>query len=152
MVAEFECLIDIKEIDEMLAETVETLSGASSVKAGYFEGKAYPNGFEIAKNALVQEYGTIEDGGFIPPRPFLTNAMKNERKWKNILNSEMDKGRDLSQALARVGEEMRSDIVRSIDENIPPANAASTVKAKGSSHTLIDNGTLKGSASYEVSK
>lgn len=150
--AEFECLIDIKEIDEMLAETVETLSGASSVKAGYFEGKAYPNGFEIAKNAIVQEYGTLDEGGFIPPRPFLTNAMKNERKWENILNAELDKGRNLSQALARVGEEMRRDINKSIDSNIPPPNAQSTIDKKGSSHPLIDDGVMKRSTSYEVEK
>jgi len=150
--ADFDCNIDIREIDEMIAETAGALTGASSVKAGYFEGKAYPNGFEFAENALVQEYGTIENGGFIPPRPFLTNAMKNERKWETILNAELDKGRDLSQALTRVGEEMRNDIVRSIDANIPPANAQSTVRNKGSTHTLIDTGAMKRATSYEVSK
>lgn len=145
-----ECNIDISEIDNFLEETADNLTGASSVKAGYFKGKAYPNGFEIAQNALVQEYGTIDKGGFIPPRPFLTNAMKNERKWETILHAEMDKGRTLPQALQRVGEEMRNDIIRSIDSNIPPANAESTVKNKGSSHTLIDTGAMKRATSYEV--
>lgn len=150
--ADFDCNIDIREIDEMIAETAGALTGASSVKAGYFEGKAYPNGFEIAENALVQEYGTIEHGGFIPPRPFLSNAMKNERKWETILHAELDKGRSLSQALARVGEEMRNDIIRSIDSNLPPPNAQSTVERKGSSHTLIDTGMMKRATSYEVEK
>mgnify|MGYP001135224861 CR=1 FL=1 len=150
--ADFDCNIDIREIDEMIEETAEALTGASSVKAGYFKGKAYPNGFEIAENALVQEYGTMEHGGFIPPRPFLSNAMKNERKWETILNAELDKGRNLYQALSRVGEEMRRDINKSIDSNIPPPNAQSTIDKKGSSHPLIDDGVMKQSTSYEVEK
>lgn len=150
--ADFDCNIDIREIDEMIAETAEALTGASSVKAGYFEGKSYPNGFEIAENALVQEYGTMEHGGFIPPRPFLSNAMKNERKWETILHAELDKGRNLYQALSRVGEEMRRDINKSIDSNIPPPNAQSTIDKKGSSHPLIDDGVMKQSTSYEVEK
>lgn len=136
----------------MLAETAETLSGASSVKAGYFEKKAYPNGLELAENALIQEYGTLNEGGFIPPRPFLANAMKNERKWENILNAEMDKGRNLHQALSRVGKEMRNDIIRSINANIPPSNAETTAKKKGSSHPLVDTGVLRRSTAYEVEK
>lgn len=150
--ADFDCNIDIREIDEMIEETAEALTGASSVKAGYFKGKAYPNGFEIAENALVQEYGTMEHVGFIPPRPFLSNAMKNERKWETILNAELDKGRNLYQALSRVGEEMRRDINKSIDSNIPPPNAQSTIDKKGSSHPLIDDGVMKRSTSYEVEK
>lgn len=152
--ADVEVLIDISEIDEMLSGMEKQLSGdKDAVKAGYFEGKKYPNGFELALNALVQEYGTIDNDGFIPPRPFLSLAIeKNEAKWLRIFEGELDKGRTKEQALARVGEEMRNDIIRSIDSNISPANKPSTIRQKGSSHTLIDTGTLKRSTATEVFK
>lgn len=152
--ADVEVLIDISEIDEMLSGMEKQLGGnKDAVKAGYFEGKKYPNGFELALNALVQEYGTIDNGGFIPPRPFLSLAIeKNEAKWLRIFESELDKGRTKEQALARVGQEMRNDIIRQIDANLPPPNAPATVQKKKSSHTLIDTGNLKRSTASEVFK
>lgn len=154
--ADVEVLIDISEIDEMLSGMEKQLSGdKDAVKAGYFEGKKYPNGFELALNALVQEYGTIDNDGFIPPRPFLSLAIeKNEAKWLRIFEGELDKGRTKEQALARVGEEMKNDIKRQIDTNIPPPKKESTIKreGKGKTHTLINTGTLKRSTAAEVFK
>lgn len=151
--SEFSCFIDFKEIDQMLDGMEKQLSGASEAEAGYFEGKAYPDkakskGLEVAKNAMIQEYGTPD--GKIPPRPFMSNAAKNAPKWEKIVQSELDKGRDMEQALRRVGVEMRDDIVRAIDENIPPPNAPATVDKKGSSHTLIDTGNGLRRPAFEV--
>lgn len=157
--SEFSCFIDFKEIDQMLDGMDKQLSGASEAAAGYFGGKAYPDkekskgkgkseGLEVAKNAMIQEYGTGD--GRIPPRPFMTNAAKNAPKWEKIVQSEFDKGRDMAQALQRVGAEMRDDIVRAIDANIPPPNAPATVDKKGSSHTLIDTGNGLRRPAFEV--
>ena len=151
--SKFSCSIDFGEIDKMLAQIDKQLSGATEAMAGYFEGKSYPDkgkakGLEVAKNAMIQEYGTPD--GRIPPRPFMTNAAKNSDKWTKIAESELDKGRTMDQVLRRVGAEMRDDIVRAIDANVPPPNAPATVAKKKSSHTLVDTGNGLRKPAFEV--
>ncbi len=45
---------------------------------------------------------------------------------------------------------MQDAIKEAIDSNIPPANSPRTIALKGSSHTLIDTGTLRSSVHNEV--
>lgn len=133
----------------MLSKTKNQLEGVNMVSAGYFEGKQYADGTEIATVAMENEYGTDTK----PARPFISNAeSKNNKKWKNIFDKEMDNGKTLPMALSRIGEEIRNDIIREIDSNLPPPNSQETIKRKGSSHTLIDTGTMKRSVEYSLEK
>lgn len=49
-----------------------------------------------------------------------------------------------------IGMKLENSIRIKILSNIPPPNAISTIKSKGSSHTLIDTGEMLESVSHEV--
>lgn len=49
-----------------------------------------------------------------------------------------------------IGMYLENKIREKILSNVPPENAPSTIKAKGSSHTLIDDGILLASISHIV--
>lgn len=52
----------------------------------------------------------------------------------------------------QIGMNLENKIREKILSNVPPENAPSTIKAKGSSATLIDDGTLLSSISHTVKK
>ena len=55
-------------------------------------------------------------------------------------------------ALEQFGAWSKGEIQARIARGVPPPNAASTVKRKGSSTPLIDTGILRSSIDYEVRK
>lgn len=57
---------------------------------------------------------------------------------------------DMLEMANDVGMKIENAIRIKILSNIPPPNAASTIKAKGSSHTLIDTGEMLDFVSHEV--
>jgi len=57
---------------------------------------------------------------------------------------------DMLEMANDVGMKIENAIRLKILSNIPPPNAASTIKAKGSSHTLIDTGEMLDFVSHEV--
>ncbi len=116
-----------------------------------FVGVLGSAGSDLVTIAAVNEYGT-EDGR-IPSRPFLRTAMADRRiagtAAKEITAYYTGK-RDLETALNRLGAVAQGAVQRRIGSNIQPANAASTVKQKGSSKTLIDTGRLRQSIAWAV--
>lgn len=151
MAGGFEVTVDFKGVEKMCERLKKELATAKGVKAGYFKGNAYPNGWEYAKNALTQEFGSQTNN--IPPRPFMRNAVdKDEGKWGRIFQDQMERELPLFQCLKQVGIAMQNSIAASIDRMEEPPNAPSTIRQKGSAHPLIDMGRLKNSAAYEVIK
>ena len=57
---------------------------------------------------------------------------------------------DMLEMANDIGMKIENAIRLKILSNIPPPNAASTIKTKGSSHTLIDTGEMLESVSHEV--
>mgnify|MGYP001436983470 CR=1 FL=1 len=57
---------------------------------------------------------------------------------------------DMLEMANDVGMKIENAIRLKILSNIPPPNATSTIKAKGSSHTLIDTGEMLDFVSHEV--
>ena len=53
-------------------------------------------------------------------------------------------------AIMNAAEDLKKEIVLKIKSDIPPPNAPSTIKAKGSSHTLIDTGNMWESVDYQI--
>lgn len=56
----FKVTVDFKGVEKLCTRLKKELATIKGVKAGYFEGDAYPpdrGGLELAKNALIQEYG-----------------------------------------------------------------------------------------------
>lgn len=149
----FKVEIHTEELDEYVKDLEKEFKSVKGAKAGWYEGKKYPNGLEIAKNALIQEYGTDK----IPARPFMRRTInRNQEKWKKYLEEnfdlELDNNTTLEQVMKQISVIMAGDMKKSIDSNIPPPNSPETIKRKGSSHTLIDTGTLKNSIRAQVIK
>lgn len=115
----------------------------------------YPDGTSLLLVAIVQEFGTFD--GRIPERSFL-RAMIVENKnffkkfWDKhaeaILTGKVDPKLVL-ELLGQMAEAKAKEKVVSLSD---PANAPSTVRAKGSSNPLVDTGLLLGSIRYEVDK
>ena len=150
----FKVTVDFKGVEKLCTRLKKELATIKGVKAGYFEGDAYPpdrGGLELAKNALIQEFGSSVNN--IPSRPFMRNAVdKDEAKWARALQDGMEKELSLRQCMKQVGVEMQNSIADSIDEMQDPPNAPATIRKKGSNHPLINTGLLKNSVSYEVIK
>lgn len=148
--------VDIKSLDnlDLKSKINEKLNGILDknnlkLKVGFFETAKYENGDYVAQIAKIQEYGTLK----IPKRPFFRTAIaKNQKKWLNILKSQLMQSSDIELAYNQVGEIARGDVVLSINSTNTPPNAKSTIKAKGSSKPLIDTGFLRSSVSFKVTK
>lgn len=107
----------------------------------------------IAEYATYNEFGT--DDGHIPERSFLRSTVDERREsYLQALGEAMlqtiDKGIDIEQPLALLGERAVRDVQRKIREITDPPNAPSTIAQKGSSKPLIDNGTMRQAISFEV--
>ena len=141
--------VDTKSLQNAKIEPKEVLNitGKYSLEVGFFASATYPSGEYVAQVAYWQEYGTIR----IPMRPFFRNAIeKNNKKWFNTFEALIKQNVNETQALAKVGEMARGDIIKSITQFREPANAPSTIKAKGSSNPLIDTGLMRRSVTYKV--
>ena len=114
----------------------------------------YEDGVHTATIASVQEYGSAD--GRIPERSFLRAGISDaegqiKKVYEKFLPEAIDGKTDMNHIQSLVGEVAAGRIVERISEGIDPANAASTVKAKGSSTPLIDTGHLRNSITYELS-
>lgn len=144
----------------------------SYVKVGFPEGKEpgkptrKGSGSEGPKSmadmaliAATQEFGTTKAGRgnkvTIPPRPFMRPALFNNRRKLSTLTKKLstdilDGSRTVNSGLSLIGEFMVNSIKKAINDVDSPANAPSTIAAKGSSKPLIDTGRMKNSVSYLV--
>jgi hypothetical protein len=105
----------------------------------------------VATVAYMNEYGS----GNIPERSFMRSALFDNRKKikktlaklaKNVLDGKMSG----KKALGLVGASIATMFRKKIQDGVAPANAPSTIAAKGSDHTLIDIGQMRDSIDYEV--
>lgn len=123
-------------------------SGPKNVKVGLPKGKA--DG-DVVEYAFYNEFGTRR----IPERPFMRIAMREHRgKYRRGLQAEAKailRGQtSLSGTLNRLGALAAGDIQDTISSSLPPPNAPSTVRQKGSSGTLIDEGRMRQSITWKV--
>lgn len=114
-------------------------------------GNAYEGGATVLDVGTWQEFGTRR----IPARSFLRAwfdaNMTTIRTWltngmRAVILGKMTPDKLLDQ----VGLKAVGGIQARIASNIPPPNAPSTVKKKGSSTTLIDTGQLRSSITHRV--
>lgn len=116
-----------KELSNLLG----ALSGDKVGKVGWFESAKYENGTPIAYVAAIQEFGTVENGGFIPPRSFMrTTIAEKQGEWKGYAErgaKAMLKGETLSNVLNVIGMRARGDIQGKIKQIMAPPLAESTI-------------------------
>lgn len=112
-------------------KSIEDLKDAK-VSVGWFEESKYDDNTSIAEVAQFQEYGTSRG---IPQRPFMRPAeLHNQNKWKQTGDREIkrcvDKGKPLTEAMARLGFEVKADIQDEIRAVMTPPLAESTIKSR----------------------
>lgn len=116
--------------------------------------KGEDTGLTNAKLGFVHEFGAPQMG--IPERPFLRTAIQEnlpkyskvfEHSAKGLLNG----SKRIDVALAAVGEVAAKDVYMTIKNgNFKPLKPA-TIKRKGSSTPLIDEGGMADSVTWEIS-
>lgn len=149
--------VDISEIETLLKDLEKELKSCKGVHVGWLESeKAFNHNREQTQAkqgdvALKLNFGSPEEK--IPPRPFMTNALKNKgRIYQTRLKNLFDKEMSLSSTMVQFGETVRNDIQQEIDSNTPPPNSPITIEKKGPSHTLIDTGHMRNSIQVQIMK
>ena len=114
-------------------------------------GEADEEGTTVIEYGSYNEFGTKD----IPERSYIRSTV-DERK-RRIFGKAFNLQRDIfegrmsiTKALGIMGTLIKGNIVQKIVDLRSPANADSTIRAKGSSNPLIDSGRLRQSIDYEV--
>lgn len=132
------------------------------VKAGIFRESGTNNGQYIVDYAAANEFGTIDNGGYIPERSFIrsTSDEKSE-EWRKLLDKYLtyvvENKYSAEQSLNFIGLQVVNDIKDKISSNIAPENAPATKLKKAGSEsanttTLIDTGTMRNSVYHIITK
>ena len=108
-------------------------SKKTRITAGFYKDAKYEDGTPVAQVAAANNFGTLDSGGFIPPRPFFNDAInENKDKWAEDYSKALKKtDYDIERSAKLVGEEMRADIQEKINTNNYPMNKWSTIRASG---------------------
>lgn len=111
------------------------------------------DGLTNAELAMIHEFGTAD--GNIVQRSFIRGTVEREKgPIFSLLRKEtkaMAKDGDFFRHLGRVGEFVKSEMVKTIDQSIGlPKLEPATIAEKGSTQPLIDTGILKGSITWKV--
>lgn len=141
-----------------LSKVQTSLRGPKKVKVGFPAGEA--DGDNIEK-AIWNEFGTAGGasgggwGGPVPERPFLRNAMRdNRQKYRDGMKASAKKlllGQTaLQTVLRKLGADAQGDVQESITSLSDPPNSPVTIELKGSSKPLIDSGEMRAAVTYKV--
>ncbi|PHP66545.1 hypothetical protein CSC94_12715 [Zhengella mangrovi] len=130
------------------------IRGPKHVKVGFPAGKA---GGDVVARAIWNHYGTRGGGwgGPIPARPFLSNAMRdNRKKYVQAMLASASKlmrsKTTLGAVMPKLGILAQGDIQSEITTLSSPPNSPVTVARKGSSNPLIDSGEMRGAVTWKV--
>lgn len=108
-------------------------------------------GEDVVTYGAANEFGTDT----IPERSYLRSTLDaNRAKYAKMAAKALKQamgGKPIIVAAQRVADEMAQDVKRTILSGVSPALDAATIKAKGSSQTLIDSGKLLNSITGTVS-
>lgn len=121
-----------------------------SLEVGFFANATYPNGMPVSAVAKILNEGNRARG--LPPRPFMSNAIsENKKTWFKVLKRDLKK-RHVRTSINKLGTHIQNDIKTSITNLRTPPNAPRTVARKGSTNPLIDTGHMRRSVTYNLKK
>lgn len=141
-----------------LTKVLSKLKGPSKVRVGLPAGESDQDNIN---KAIWNEFGTQGGasgggwGGPIPERPFLRNAMRdNKPAYRAAMQTSARKlltgETDLDTVLKKLGIKAQGDIQGEITSLSSPANSPTTIKLKGSSNPLIDSGEMRGAVTWKI--
>jgi hypothetical protein len=144
------------ELEKLLKRASKVAKGMNRVQVGLPSGaNAYPDGTSVIMVGATHEFGVPESG--IPERSFLRSTVRVGRKkykafWRSF-GAAVAKGDETPESvLNKLGLLVAGDVQLTITQMQSPPNTAATIKRKGSSSPLEDDGHLKQSITHEVTK
>jgi len=155
--------LTLKDTDRGYAALVARVFAAAkekpTISVGLLEGDgAQPHGEKdvdeavtVLQVAIWNHFGTDN----IPARPFITAWFDESESALRadlvvLMQSVVRGERTSAQILELMGQRCVAQIQARMAEGVPPPNAPSTIKAKGSSTPLVNEGILRSSVSYRV--
>lgn len=142
-----------------LFETIKEIADAR-VKVGVFAETGETHGdsrLNVAEIAAILEFGTID--GHIPARSAFKSTFDEKREelaamGKKLIGQIIDGKMTTERALNIMGAKLANEIKLKITTGpgIPPPNAPSTIKKKGSSRPWVDTGRLIQSLTWIIMK
>ena len=148
--------IDKDQVWRKMVSDLRELEG-KSVSTGVIGSDAVKDnkGITMVDLAVIHEFGTR----YIPQRSFIrqgwdANQTNIQKFADNVINSVFDMKSTLT-ALNRLGLTMRTGVLEQFSKSGDPTwspNTPETIKAKKSDKPLIDEGLLRASISYVISK
>lgn len=134
--------------DAMLNKIKDRFKKSGKVKVGFPAGKQSQ---EILERAVYNNFGTRD----IPERNFMQLGISQNKRSIEAASSRIAKRIVTgtitpNQGINQLGLYGVGLIQKAITDLSSPANAASTIEAKGSSNPLIDTGEMRQSVTHEV--
>ncbi len=130
------------------------IKDAGTVDVGIIDaGKHTGEESTVAEVAFYNEFGTSN----IPERSFIRSTIKEKKKeiialQKKLVGKILKGELTNDKALGYIGIFVADEIKKKIVKLRNPANAPSTVEAKGSNNPLVDTVQLRNSVTYEVNR
>ena len=144
----------VNELKNELDKIIKDLD-APMVTVGIHEDEADPPEGEINMATLgaVHEFGSDDAG--IPERPWLQPGFESGLKdYEEIMAEGIDaaitEGVDITKSLNQVGVFAVGKVQEYMTNLKTPANKPATIKKKGSSNPLIDEGLMRSSVNYKL--
>ena len=145
---------EFKDVDKGYQALFRRLGKGAGVTVGIHKDR----GSDDHEGATVAEIATWAEFGLGQPqrswlRDWVTEQEGDINKAISALGIEVIKGPlSAPQAIEQLGVLLKAKIQERMANGIPPENAESTIRQKGSSTPLIDTGQLRSSIDYKVTK
>lgn len=143
--------------DKGYNKALETFKEVKDTKPAVTIGVHENTGIEKGSQLTVVEVATFNEFGteHIPERSFIRSTVDQKfdeyvGKAKVLQMKCILQQLTVKKALSVLGELIQSDIIKTINSGVSPANSPETIERKGSSTPLIDSGQLKQSIRYIV--
>ncbi len=136
---------------EAIKRELERAKGRE-VAVGILQGSVDSEGASIAEYATYNEFGTDD----VPSRPFMAmsfdeNKADIEADFNRQGKAMVEGKRTANEALTVIGQKHAARVQNTITgRDITPKLADSTIKAKGSTKTLVDTGAMTNAVQIEL--
>ncbi|WP_110869377.1 hypothetical protein [Cronobacter sakazakii] len=137
-------------LEAKLAELAEKLGDGKTLRVGFLEGAAYPDGQSVPMVAAANEYG--DPAMNRPPRPFFRNMIAEKSpEWpQDIAKIAEATGYEAETMLGLMGEHIKVQLQGSIRDLMEPALSPVTIAKKGFSKPLIETSHMLNSVDYDI--
>jgi hypothetical protein len=152
-----------KKLEAKLAEIAAALgSGSHTLRVGFLEKAAYPDGTSVAAVASYNEFGRtvavknargeVAGSYYQIPRPFFRTMItaKSPTWGKSLAGVLKANNYHVDRSLKLMGEGIKGQLQESITKLVNPPLAQSTIDRKGFSKPLIDTSHMLNSVDYDV--